>query len=184
VRPTSGGVSLRGRDPRDPQARIDLGYLPERLALPGRMTVRDFLTLHAGLAGLHGADRRHRVTGVMEQVDVIARANERLGHLSKGLRQRVGFAQAFLGRPSLLLLDEPTSGLDPLGVREAREWIHQARSQGSTILVSSHVLSEVERVCDQIAILHEGRLAASGPLDQVVAPGENLEDAFVRWVRG
>jgi ABC-2 type transport system ATP-binding protein len=96
----------------------------------------------------------------------------------------VGFAQALLGEPEVLLLDEPTSGLDPIGIRDAREWIGAARVRGCTVLVSSHVLSEVERVCDQVAILHQGRLLASGKVDEVVAPGESLEDAFVRRVRG
>jgi ABC-2 type transport system ATP-binding protein len=96
----------------------------------------------------------------------------------------VGFAQAFLGRPELLLLDEPTSGLDPIGVRDARDWIGSARERGCTVLVSSHVLSEVERVCDRVAIMHQGRIAASGAIDQLLRPGEDLEDAFVRVVRG
>jgi ABC-2 type transport system ATP-binding protein len=96
----------------------------------------------------------------------------------------VGFAQAFLGEPRLLLLDEPTSGLDPIGVRDARDWIQAARDRGCSVLVSSHILSEVERICDRVAIMHEGRIAASGRLDELLQPGENLEDAFVRVVRG
>jgi ABC-2 type transport system ATP-binding protein len=96
----------------------------------------------------------------------------------------VGFAQAFLGKPRLLLLDEPTSGLDPIGIRDARDWIAGARDWGCTVLVSSHILSEVERTCDQVAVLHEGRVVASGPLGRVVGPDESLEDAFIRLVRG
>jgi ABC-2 type transport system ATP-binding protein len=184
ARPTSGGALLAGLDPYRPQARRGVGYLPERLVLPERMTVRAFLRLHAALAGLAGADGDQQVEEVLELTSIADRAGDPIGGLSKGLRQRVGFAQAFLGGPDLLVLDEPTSGLDPLGVRDAREWIQAARERGCTILVSSHVLSEVERTCDQVAILHEGRVAASGGLDEVVAPGESLEDAFVRLVRG
>jgi ABC-2 type transport system ATP-binding protein len=99
------------------------------------------------------------------------------------LIQRVGFAQAFLARPKLLILDEPTSGLDPIGVRDARDWILAARERGCSILVSSHLLSEVERICDQIAIIDEGTLVAKGRLDELVEEGETLEDAFVRLVR-
>ncbi len=84
----------------------------------------------------------------------------------------------------MLLLVEPTSGLVPIGMRDARDWIAAARADGCTVLVSSHVLSEVERTCDHVAILAEGRLAASGALDEVVREGESLEDAFVRWVHG
>lgn len=179
-RPTSGRVLLRGQEPQHPEARRRLGYVPERLTLPGRMTVERLLRLHAALAGLEGNTRDHQVRQVMEQVGVMDRARDRLSGLSKGLRQRVGFAQALLGDPTLLLLDEPTSGLDPLGIRDARGWIEAAQQRGCTVLISSHVLSEVERLCDRIAILHEGRLVASGSIEELLMPEETLEDAFVR----
>jgi ABC-2 type transport system ATP-binding protein len=148
------------------------------------MSVRGFLRLHGSLAGLGGSHREKAVDEVMERTGVADRARDRLAGLSKGLLQRVGFAQAFLGEPRLLLLDEPTSGLDPIGVRDARDWIGGARERGCTVLVSSHILSEVERTCDQVVILHEGRVVAGGPLGQVVGADESLEDAFVRLVRG
>jgi ABC-2 type transport system ATP-binding protein len=183
TRPTAGRVSVQDRDPGDPRSREGLGYLPERMALPGRMTVAGVLALHAGLAGLAGAEARRAIDAVLERTGIAQRADDRVGGLSKGLLQRVGFAQALLGEPRILLLDEPASGLDPIGIRDAREWIGEARARGATVLVSSHGLSEVERVCDRVAILHEGRVVASGALDEVVEPGESLEDAFVRWVR-
>ena len=154
---SAGTVRLQGLSPRDPASRVGVAYLPERLLLPGRMTVLSFLRHHAVLAGLNGS-------------------------LSKGLIQRVGFAQAFLARPKLLILDEPTSGLDPIGIRDERDWILTARQRGCSILVSSHLLSEVERTCDQVAIIDEGTLVAQGRLDEVVEEGETLEDAFVRLV--
>jgi ABC-2 type transport system ATP-binding protein len=184
AKPTSGGVSLRGRDPSDPEARRGVGYLPERLVLPERATVRGFLLLQAGLAGIDAPERSSAVAAAIETVGLAERANDRIGGLSKGLRQRVGFANALLGQPELLILDEPSSGLDPLGVRDARGWIQSARERGCTVLVSSHGLSEVERICDRIAILDGGRVAANGALSELVAPGETLEDAFVRAVRG
>jgi len=183
-RPSAGRVRLCGRDPQEPASRRGVGYLPERMALPGRMTVRSVLQLHAGLAGLSAAESARSIESVLECTGIAVRAHDRVDGLSKGLLQRLGFAQALLGEPDVLLLDEPTSGLDPIGIRDAREWIGAARERGCTVLVSSHVLSEVERVCDQVAILHEGRMVASGALDAVVSPGESLEDAFVRWVRG
>ncbi len=184
ARPTSGSVRLRGQPPGRPLARRGLGHLPERLQLPGRATVRSFLRLHAALVGLRGVDREQAVADTMERVGVADRADDALAGLSKGLRQRVGFAQAFLGAPDLLVLDEPTAGLDPLGIRDARQWITDERARGATLLVSSHLLSEVERVCDEVVILHEGRVRASGPLTRLVAPDETLEDAFVRLVGG
>ncbi len=184
AKPTSGGVSLRGRDPSDAEARRAVGYLPERLVLPERATVRGFLLLQGALAGIDEPERSSAVAAAIETVGLAERANDRIGGLSKGLRQRVGFANALLGRPELLILDEPSSGLDPLGIRDARGWIQSARERGCTVLVSSHGLSEVERICDRIAILDGGRVAASGALSELVAPGETLEDAFVRAVRG
>ncbi len=183
-RPTGGRARLRGLDPAEPGSRVGLGYLPERVALPARMTVRSVLELHAGLAGLAGAEAERAIDAALDRTGIEDRSAERVGNLSKGLLQRVGFAQALLGDPDVLLLDEPTSGLDPIGIRDAREWIAEARERGCTVLVSSHVLSEVERVCDRVAILHEGRTVASGSVDEIVAPGESLEDAFVRQVRG
>ena len=180
---SEGKVRLQGLSPRDPASRVGVAYLPERLILPGRMTVLSFLRHHAALAGLNGAELESDVEAVLEQAGLSARALDRLGSLSKGLAQRVGFAQAFLAKPELLILDEPTSGLDPIGVRDARDWILAARERGCSILVSSHLLSEVERTCDQVAILNEGALVAKGGLDEIVGEGETLEDAFVRLVR-
>jgi ABC-2 type transport system ATP-binding protein len=184
ARPSAGGVSLFGRDPRSPAARRGVGYLPERLVLPERARVRGFLAHQAALAGIDAASRAREVDSALATVGLADRAHERIGGLSKGLRQRLGFANALLGQPSLLVLDEPTSGLDPLGIRDARGWIQAARARGAALLVSSHTLSEVERTCDRVAILNEGRLVASGALAELVGPGESLEDVFVRAVRG
>jgi ABC-2 type transport system ATP-binding protein len=161
-----------------------VAYLPERLHLPPRMKLWGFLHLHGRLAGLAGPELERQVEAVLAQTGLAERARDRLGRLSKGLAQRVGFAQALLGRPEILLLDEPTSGLDPIGIRDARDWIQALREAGCTLLVSSHVLSEVERTCDHAAILHEGRVIAQGGIGELVRSGESLEDAFVRAVRG
>jgi ABC-2 type transport system ATP-binding protein len=182
--PSAGTVRLRGRRPSEPAARRRVGYLPERLQLPVRTRVCDFLLLHARLAGLRGDQANREVDAMLARTGIEDRRRERIGNLSKGLRQRLGFAQALLGEPELLLLDEPTSGLDPIGMRDAREWIQDVQRRGAAVLVSSHVLSEVERTCDRIAVLHEGRVVASGPTAELVRPDETLEDAFLRAVGG
>ena len=182
ARPTSGAARLRGLPASDPAARRGVAYLPERLRFPARASVRGFLELHATLAGLDDPGRQ--IEAALETTGLAARADDRLGKLSKGLAQRVGFAQALLGPPEVLLLDEPTSGLDPIGIRDARDWIQTLRARGCTVLVSSYVLSEVERTCDRAAILHEGRVVAEGAIDEIAQPGETLEDAFVRLVGG
>ena len=182
--PSAGTVRLRGRRPSDPAARRRVGYLPERLQLSVRTRVCDFLLLHARLAGLRGDEANREVDAMLARTGIADRRRERIGNLSKGLRQRLGFAQALLAEPELLLLDEPTSGLDPIGMRDAREWIQEVQRRGAAVLVSSHVLSEVERTCDRIAVLHEGRVVASGPTAELVGPDETLEDAFLRTIRG
>jgi ABC-2 type transport system ATP-binding protein len=182
ARPSNGTVLLRDLDPRRSQSREGLGYLPERLRLPEKTTVGAFLALQGRLSGLEGDELARDVDELAERTGIADRLGQRLGELSKGLAQRVGFAQALLGRPDLLLLDEPNSGLDPIGMREARGWIEQARSQGCSVLICSHVLSEIARVCDRVAILKQGRIAAEGEMDQLLEPGESLEDAFVRIV--
>ena len=183
-RPTSGSVQLRGLSPTRREARRSLGYLPERLVLPDRMSVARLVEYHATLMGIEGAERTRATAETLERVGLGERARDRIADLSKGLRQRLGFAQALVGSPSLLLLDEPTSGLDPIGIRDARTWIEDAQASGSAVLICSHVLSEVERLCNRVAILHEGQLRADGALDELVREGETLEDAFVRVVRG
>ncbi len=181
-RPDEGHVRLRGRDPVDRHAREGVGWLPEQPRFPARMTVREILRLHGRLAGLEGIGLERAVEAGLDETGIRTHANERAAGLSKGLAQRLGFAQALLGTPDLLLLDEPTSGLDPVGIRDAREWIRAARDRGATVIVSSHLLTEVERLCPQIVLLREGRVLAAGPTETLCAAGESLEDAYLRWI--
>ena len=180
--PSSGAVRLQGWDPLDAEGRRGIGYLPERLGLPAHMQVYRYLALHAALSGLSEKKIPGEVERVAEFTGLMDRLEDTLGVLSKGLAQRVGFAQALLGEPQLLLLDEPSTGLDPIGMRQAREWIAAARERGCAVLISSHLLSEVERLCDQLVILNEGKVAAQGAIQDLVRDGEELEDAFVRLI--
>ena len=182
--PTEGRIQLQGLDPDRSESRQGVGYLPERVLLPGRLSVRHFLEVHARLAGLEGEAVKEEISRVTDLVGISDRLKEPISTLSKGLAQRVGFAQAFLARPRILLLDEPSSGLDPIGMREVRGWIQAVREQGCSVLMSSHLLSEVERVCDRVAILHEGRVIEEGSTSEIVREGEALEDAFIRLVGG
>jgi len=145
-----------------PVARI--GYLPERAFYPPRFTVRNYLTTLSKLAGVPPA-----TAGLLAQVGLEAAGSRRLGACSRGMLQRVGLAQALLGDPGLLLLDEPAIGLDPAGQKFMREQILALHQAGKTVILSSHQLDEVTRVCTHVAVLGQGRLIRSGPLEAMLA---------------
>lgn len=160
----SGQIDRGGISP----ARI--GYLPERAFYPPRFSVRDFLTTLGRLGGLGGADLRDAVDRLLQQVKLEEAANRQLGACSRGMLQRLGLAQALLGDPRLLLLDEPVLGLDPAGQKFMREQILALHRAGKTVLLSSHHLDEVSRVCTHVAVISHGKLVRSGPLETILAP--------------
>ncbi|OPG12659.1 ABC transporter ATP-binding protein [Microbispora sp. GKU 823] len=155
IRPTSGRATVLGADTRDPRVRARIGYLPGELALEGRERARDYLQF---LADVRGGVSRGRLDELAERLD--ADLSIRMGELSKGNKQKVGLIQAFMHEPELLILDEPTSGLDPLVQQEFLAMVREARTAGHTILMSSHVLAEVEHVADRVGIVRAGRLVA------------------------
>lgn len=155
IRPTRGVVRVLGRDPRDAAVRARVGYLPGELALEGREKAGDYLRF---LAGVRGGVGRNRIDELAERLE--ADLSIRMGQLSKGNRQKVGLIQAFMHEPEFLILDEPTSGLDPLVQQEFLAMVREARTAGRTVLMSSHVLAEVEHVSDRVGIVRKGRLVA------------------------
>ncbi|MBF0625478.1 MAG: ABC transporter ATP-binding protein [Magnetococcales bacterium] len=163
IRPTAGRVRVLGEDPAQvpPAFRRQLGFLPENVVFHDELTGRDTLLFYARLKG---ADPR-RCIDLLERVGLAQAAAERVKTYSKGMRQRLGLAQALLGQPRLLLLDEPTTGLDPLLRQEFYRILQELRAAGATVLLSSHVLTELEARTDQAVILRSGRLAAWGTLD-------------------
>jgi ABC-2 type transport system ATP-binding protein len=154
--------------------RWRIGYLPERAVYPPEVRVRDYLRLVATLAGLRGGMLRDEVELRLRQVELDGVARQRIGTCSRGVLQRVGLAQALLGDPPLLLLDEPASNLDPKGQRLVRDVIAALRQAGTTVLVSSHRLDEVTRVCSHVGILQRGRMAHTGRLDGILAPRDEV----------
>ena len=135
-----------------------IGYKPDRLLFPDKLRVTNYLTMMAGLANLPPESQEQAVFDALVQVDLLSQANKRIGDCSKGMRQRLGFAQAMLGNPPLLLLDEPSNGLDPNGQAEMQTLIKKLHAAGKTILLSSHQLEEVTAVCTQLIILNNGRV--------------------------
>ena len=166
LRPTSGQARVLGLDPfrEAPAARCGLGYLPGDLRLPAHLTTREVLELCAGLRGRDGArDRDRLVERLQVRLDVPVSA------LSKGNRQKVGVVQALMGRPEVLLLDEPSSGLDPLAQEVLEDEVRSAAQRGAAVLLSSHVLSEVEQVADRVVLLRAGEVVAAARLDELRA---------------
>jgi ABC-2 type transport system ATP-binding protein len=165
VRPTGGSARVLGQVAGSAPARRDTGYLAELFRFPGWATADELLTLHQQLAGSEG-DATER-TELLELVGLRDAAGTRIGAMSKGMQQRLGLAQALVGSPRLLLLDEPTSALDPAGRRVVRQVLIELRSRGTSALINSHLLTEVERTCDRVAILSGGRVVAGGTPDEL-----------------
>ncbi|MFI5225788.1 MAG: ABC transporter ATP-binding protein [Candidatus Limnocylindrales bacterium] len=168
ARPTSGSGSLLGAPLGDRAARQRVGYLPELFRYQAWLTARDVLGLHADLAGLPRAGRGAAIDEALLTVGLADRGRDRVGTFSKGMQQRLGLGVALLGRPELVFLDEPTSALDPIGRQDVRAIIHGLRERGTTVFLNSHLLGEVERVCDDVAIVDHGRVVVAGTLDELL----------------
>jgi ABC-2 type transport system ATP-binding protein len=168
--PDSGSVAIAGIDPaQDPAAaRAKVGYLPESAPLYPEMSVAAYLDYRARLWGLDRADRRRAAGAAMERTRVSDVARRRIGHLSKGYRQRVGLAAALVHDPAVLILDEPTNGLDPSQIRTARSLIREL-AEDKTMLLCSHILPEVERTCDRVLVMAGGRIRADGTPEDLIA---------------
>ena len=170
VRPDAGEVMVLGRPGSDPAARAGVGYLPELFRYQPWLTAAEVLDLHVRLAGADvPRDERH---GCLELVGLAARADDRVGGFSKGMQQRLGLAVALVARPELVVLDEPTSALDPLGRADVRDVVLALRERGVAVLLNSHLIGEVERVCDRVVVLDRGRVAASGTLAELLGQRE------------
>ncbi|MBI2938937.1 MAG: ABC transporter ATP-binding protein [Chloroflexi bacterium] len=174
VAPTAGSVKVFGLPPGDPAVKGRLGFLPEHFRFYDWLTGRELLDFSGRLAGLDAARRRRRVDETLRLVGLAEAADVHIRGYSKGMQQRIGLAQALLHEPELVLLDEPTSALDPLGRREVRDIIRRLKGEGVTVFLNSHLLSEVELVCDEVAIVDRGRVVRSGPLAALVAGEREL----------
>jgi ABC-2 type transport system ATP-binding protein len=169
ARPSAGRAWVLGRPAGDVAARKEIGYLPELFRYQAWLSGRELLALHCRLAGLPRSACAGEIERVVALVGLQGRQDERVGSYSKGMTQRIGLAAALLGRPALVFLDEPTSALDPVGRMEVRPIIRGLRDAGTTVFLNSHLLSEVEQVCDRVAIVDHGRVDAVGTLDELLA---------------
>ncbi|TMG65866.1 MAG: ABC transporter ATP-binding protein [Chloroflexi bacterium] len=168
LKPTAGEGWLLGKRVGDLQTRRRIGYLPELFRYQSWLSAAEVLALHCELAPLPRSSWKDEIGTALETVGLTDRAKDRVGTFSKGMQQRLGLGAALLGEPELVFLDEPTSALDPVGRHDVREIIRGLAARGSAVFLNSHLLSEVEQVCDRVAVVDHGRVIASGTMDELL----------------
>jgi ABC-2 type transport system ATP-binding protein len=178
--PTRGYIRVFGRRPTNVAVKSRIGFLPEESYLYPFLNARETLDYYGRLFRLPRPERRRRVEMLLDMVGLTKVAYRRVGEYSKGMQRRIGLAQALINDPDLLILDEPTSGLDPLGTRQFKDIIHQLRRRGKTVVLSSHLLGDVEDVCDRVAILYGGRLRAQGGVDELLSRNDMTQITTAR----
>ena len=166
--PTGGKVTVFGKSPRAVETKREIGYLPEESYLYKFLTAEETLNFFGSLFNISAEDRRRRIDQLLDMVGLAHARYRRVGEFSKGMARRIGLAQAMINDPAFLILDEPTSGLDPLGCREVKDLILTLKKRGKTVLITSHLLSDVEDICDRVIILYGGQIRAEGALTDLL----------------
>lgn len=180
LRPDAGTIRLFGGSPGDPQTRTKLGFLPERTYFPEHLSASEVVIAHGLLSGLSRSDARARARELIERVGLASAASRPLRAYSKGMLQRVGIAQALVARPAMVIFDEPMSGLDPIGRADVRDIMLELRNMGTTVLFSTHILSDAETICDRVAILVAGRTRKVGKLSEITTDSDQPFEVVVR----
>lgn len=168
LEPTAGECAIFGVPSRRVEARRDVGYLPESPYFYRHLTGRELVNFYARMCGMPRAGLDQRIAEVVAVVGMTEAADRRVGTYSKGMLQRIGLAQALVHDPRLLILDEPTAGVDPVGSAAIAELILRLKAQGKTVLITSHLLGQIEEICDRVAILDRGRLMVEGAMQDLV----------------
>jgi ABC-2 type transport system ATP-binding protein len=179
IRATSGRASILGHDVAETDFRRHVGFLPENPYFYDFLTGREILDFYARVSGVGGEKRAERVSTLLEWVGLTHAADARLRTYSKGMLQRVGIAQALVHDPSVVFLDEPMSGLDPIGRVEIRDLILRLRAEGKTVFMNTHILSDVEMLCDRVAIIVHGRIRYEGMIEKFLDAGERRSELVV-----
>jgi ABC-2 type transport system ATP-binding protein len=183
VRPTNGAIAIDSVSSRSRLSRIRVGYCGENHRIPPHLTGRGYCRRLASLAGLEKKAADARIEVLLETVGMTGKENVEAKTYSKGMMQRIALAGALVCDPKLLILDEPTSGLDPIGIRDVRTILESLRPKGVTVILNSHLLSEVEKICDTAAIMKNGRIIVKDKLSAIAGGAETLEDVFVRVIK-
>ncbi len=176
--PTGGSTRLFGAEPGDPLVKKRIGYLPENHRFPGYLTGGDFLDLFGRLSGMSSSALPSRIDEVLHLVEMTKWKKTKLRQYSKGMLQRIGLAQALIHDPDLVILDEPTDGVDPVGRKQIRDILLSLKQRGKTVFLNSHLLSEVEHVCDRVAILNKGKLVRLGSVSELTESRDRFTIQF------
>jgi ABC-2 type transport system ATP-binding protein len=182
IRATRGSASILGCDVSETSFRRHVGFLPENPYFYDFLDGREILRFYARLSGVPRAEREERVERLLEWVGLAQAADARLRTYSKGMLQRIGIAQALVHDPDVVFLDEPMSGLDPIGRKEIRDLILRLKAEGKTIFMNTHILSDVEMLCDRVAIIVKGRIRHEGPIDALQMEGDREVDVVLSGV--
>jgi len=182
IKPSAGRITISGVAASDPESRKQIGYLAEQHVIPPYLSGLGYLMRHASLIGLSGKNAAVEVDRVLEMVAMKGDEKKKSVTYSKGMKQRIGLAAAILGYPKLLILDEPIAGLDPIGIRQVRKILENLYDRGITVILNSHLLSEVEKTCKTAAIMYKGKILIRDSIRSIVKDGETLEDVFIKYI--
>jgi len=183
IKPESGSVRINGSTPYDPKARQDIGYLPEDPRFYDNLSARELLLFGAHASGVDREKAKKSVEPVLTRLDLLSVVEQRVNTYSKGMKQRMGLAMAMVHDPQIYILDEPMSGLDPIGRNLLKKIILDLKDKGKTVFFSTHILNDVEVLCDRIGILNKGRLLFCGRIDEFSSNEKPFEEGFVEMIK-
>ncbi len=183
IKPDEGEVLLNGISSEDPSARKPLGYMPENPHFSEYLTAYELLEFSGLASGMDRGALRKKIDPLLIKMELLPFKHRAVRTFSKGMKQRIGLAMALISNPPILILDEPMSGLDPMGRRLVTDLILELKAEGKTVFFSTHILNDVEILCDRIAVLHKGELLYCGPTHDFISDAGNLEDAFLALIK-
>ncbi len=182
IKPSSGSITIDGVPATDPESRKHIGYVAEQHMIPPYLSGLEYLLRNASLIGLIGQDAKNEADRVLDIVSMKGQERKKSAAYSRGMKQRIGLGAAILGEPKILILDEPVTGLDPIGIRDVRKILENLLGKGVTVILNSHLLSEVEKTCNSAAIMYKGKILIKDNINSIVKDNETLEDVFFRYI--
>lgn len=180
----SGSIEINGLSVNDKNSRLGVAFIPEKFSFFPFYTAKGVLEFFGKMKGVEGAELDAQVKSALSELQISELADRKLSKMSKGQMQRVGLASILIGNNDLIILDEPFSGLDPIGIRDLKDIIRKLKEQGKTLFINSHILLEMEQLCDEIAILNKGQLLFAGSVPSVLEKEKSLDDFFYKMVNG